>query len=203
VPFGSTSHFRLLQSLKQWGASPTALRLANLQATQISQAWRRREVDGAAISEPMLSALAKDGRLVPLYAPANSVGLILLAARADFVATHVVFLSRLIDLMTKPVNKKTGGNSELSANTNEIKAIAMISGLKPSEIPAAIELHQPPQVDEQLSEHFLGGSGSLVASQLKEALEIWRWAGRPSHADADLSDAIALEPLQRARTYRH
>jgi taurine transport system substrate-binding protein len=202
VPFGSTSHFRLLQSLRKWGASPTALRLANLQATQISQAWRRREIDAAAISEPMLGVLAKDGRLVPLVAPSTKVGLILLAARADFVATHVVFLSRLIDLMTQPANAKALGISEQSVDSKEVEAIARISGLQPSEIPAAVELHQPPQIDEQLSDRLLGGDSSLVASQLKEALEVWRWAGRPSHADADLSDAIALEPLQRARSYR-
>jgi taurine transport system substrate-binding protein len=192
----------LLQSLRQWAASPTALRLANLQTPQIEQAWRRREIDAAAVSEPMLGTLLADGRLVRLVEPLHGVGLIALTARSAFVASHIVFLSRLIDLMTHTSGKLTDHATILSANG--IKAIAMISGLATSHVLAAISQHQPPPVDEQLSERWLGGGDrSEVVSQLKEALEVWRWAGRPGNADVDVSSAIELDPLRRARSYRH
>ncbi|CAN0492934.1 unnamed protein product, partial [Phaeothamnion confervicola] len=49
TPFGSTPHFRLLESIRRWGFSVTSMRLVNLQTSQIAEAWRRGEIDGAAV----------------------------------------------------------------------------------------------------------------------------------------------------------
>lgn len=65
VPFGSTSHFSLLQALSDAGLQDgTDVRLVNLEPEKIPAAWRGGDIDAAWIWDPVLSQLKADGHVV-------------------------------------------------------------------------------------------------------------------------------------------
>lgn len=65
VPFGSTSHFSLLQALQDAGMDPAKdVKLVNLEPEKMPSAWQGNQIDAAWVWDPVLSTLKKDGHLV-------------------------------------------------------------------------------------------------------------------------------------------
>lgn len=203
VPFGSTPHFRLLQTLKRWGIAPAGVRLVNLQTPQIEAAWGRREIEAAVVSEPLLGELAKDGRLIPLPSAGGQEGLLVFAGAADFVADHMVFLSRFVDVLSRADAAFTNMSGPLDETRNEVKSIAFLTGLTPAAVVAAVARYRPPRLEDQASSRWLGGGAqSALAAELKANAEILRWAGRLDRSDRDFSQAITPIPVQKALKFQ-
>lgn len=202
VPFGSTSHLRLLDSLKRWGASLPAMRIVNLQPPQIASAWQRREIDGAVVTEPLLSGLGERGVRLPLPAAGEHPGLIVLVTTADFLGQHGVFLARLVDLLAR-THESLDSDRAAAPDSIEVRSIALLTGLEPSTIAGTLDRYRPPSLTEQASPRWLGGGAQAgLVANLKAAIDVWRWAGRLTGADPDLASAVVPEPALAALSYR-
>lgn len=199
APFGSTAHFRLLQALKRWGVALADVRLVNLQPRQIAAAWGRKEIDAAVVSEPFLSDLSAEGRTVPLPGSGGLEGLMVLAASADFVKSHDVFLARFVDVIARADAPFAGRNGPLDETQPEIRAIANLTGTPEKIVLEAIARYRPPPLEDLASARWLGGGqSSMLAVELRNNAELWKWAGRVGAMPPDYSQAIASAPVQRA-----
>ena len=203
VPFGSTPHFRLLQSLKRWSIPPAGIRIVNLQTAQIGEAWGRGELDAAVVSEPLLGRLKETGRNVPLSGGGGYEGLMVLAASARFVVDHVVFLARFVDVISRADLLFANMSGPLTEDRAEVRSIAFLTGMSPALVIAAIARYRPPPLSEQASPQWLGGgAAAMLVAALKAHAETWRWGGRADRMEADFTSAIATTPVERALEYQ-
>lgn len=199
APFGSTAHFRLLQGLKRWGVPLADVRLVNLQPRQIAAAWGRKEIDAAVVSEPFLSDLGAEGRTIPLPGAGGLEGLMVLAASAEFVKSHDVFLARFVDVMSRADAAFAARNGPLDETQPEIRAIANLTGTPEKSVLEAIARYRPPPLEDLASARWLGGGqASMLAAELRNNAELWKWAGRVGPIAPDYSQAIASAPVERA-----
>jgi taurine transport system substrate-binding protein len=199
VPFGSTAHFRLLQSLRRWGLSPADVRLVNLQPRQIVDAWARSELDAAVVSEPTLSGLKTAGRSVPLPPAGGREGLLVFAAGAEFMQKHRSMLARFVEVIARADMTFTEMSGPLTPERTEIKSIAFLTGLPPNDVIEAIARYRPPRIEDQVSQKWLGGgNGSVLAAELKASADLWKWAGRLEKVEPDYAAAISSGPVEEA-----
>ena len=61
APFGSTTHYLLLQALADEGIDPASMKILDLRPNDIALAWSRGDVDAAWFWEPNLDKTVKDG----------------------------------------------------------------------------------------------------------------------------------------------
>jgi taurine transport system substrate-binding protein len=61
APFGSTTHYLLLQALKNEGVDPASMKIIDLAPSDIAAAWARGDIDAAWFWEPNLDRAVKDG----------------------------------------------------------------------------------------------------------------------------------------------
>jgi len=61
APFGSTTHYLLLQALKDEGVEPSSMKILDLAPSDIAAAWLRGDVDAAWFWEPNLDKAVKNG----------------------------------------------------------------------------------------------------------------------------------------------
>ncbi len=61
APFGSTTHYLLLQALADEGIDPASMKILDLRPNDIALAWSRGDVDAAWFWEPNLDKAVKDG----------------------------------------------------------------------------------------------------------------------------------------------
>lgn len=203
APFGSTAHFRLLQSLKRWGMTLPDVRVVNLQPRQIAGAWMRNEIDAAVVSEPVLSMLGADSRTVPLPGAGGLEGLLVLATTADFLKSHDVFLARLVDVIARSDEAFASRTGPLDENQPEIRSIAQLTGTPERSVIEAIARYRPPALEDLASPRWLGGGAqSGLAMELKHNAELWKWAGRIAALVHDYTAAIAPQPVERALALR-
>ncbi|HXF54809.1 MAG TPA: ABC transporter substrate-binding protein [Hyphomicrobiaceae bacterium] len=199
VPFGSTAHFRLLQSLKGWSMTPTDVRLVNLQPPQIVEAWAHAELDAAVVSEPTLSALKAQARAIPLPLAGGNEGLLVLAVGSDFLEQNRDMLARFVDVTARADTMFAEMSWPLTEERPEIRSIAFLTGLPPAAVLEAIARYRPPQIQEQATTRWLGGgAGSMLAAELKASAELWKWAGRIDKVPADFSTAVTAGPVEQA-----
>ncbi len=203
VPFGSTPHFRLLESLKRWGGTLSAIRVVNLQTQQMAQAWSRGEIDAVVASQPLISELDKRGQLVSLANAGEHSSLLVFAATGEFVQQHTVFLSRFIDVVARADHVNAGRGAGSAEGSSAFAPLSMLTGLTAGALVSAMEQYRPPTVAEMASNAWLGGGASAgIVTHLKAALDVWRWAGRLSGGEPDLVGSVALEPVQMALSYQ-
>ena len=61
APFGSTTHYLLLQALADEGIDPASMKILDLRPNDIALAWSRGDIDAAWFWEPNLDKAVKDG----------------------------------------------------------------------------------------------------------------------------------------------
>ena len=61
APFGSTTHYLLLQALADEGLDPADMKILDLRPADIAVAWSRGDIDAAWFWEPNLDKAVKDG----------------------------------------------------------------------------------------------------------------------------------------------
>lgn len=61
APFGSTTHYLLLQALRDDGVDPTSMKILDLAPSDIAAAWLRGDLDAAWFWEPNLDKAVKNG----------------------------------------------------------------------------------------------------------------------------------------------
>ncbi|MGE3711917.1 MAG: ABC transporter substrate-binding protein [Hyphomicrobiaceae bacterium] len=203
VPFGSTPHFMLLSSLRSWGLNLQDVRIVNLQVPQILKAWSRKEIDAAAVSEPALSRLKRNGSVLA-FAPAVSSGdFIVMAAAADFVSKHEVFLARMIDVMSRSQDDFEVNATGFTESAADVRSIAFVLDVEPASVVSRMGRYRAPALIRQYSAAFLGGGPeSEFAAGLKETAEIWHWGARLNSIEIDFARMLTPLPVGRALTYK-
>jgi taurine transport system substrate-binding protein len=199
VPFGSTAHFRLLQSLKRWGLTPADVRLVNLQPQQIIEAWAHSELDAAVVSEPTLTDLRGVGRSVPLPPAGGNEGMLVFATGTEFLEQNRAMLARFVEVTARADAMFTEVSGPLTADQPAIRSIAFLTGLPATRVIEAIARYRPPPMQEQATPRWLGGGpSSMLAAHLRASAELWKWGGRLDKVPADYAAAIAPGPVEQA-----
>jgi len=138
VPFGSTSHFSLLQALQDAGMNPDKdVKLINLEPEKMPSAWQGKQIDAAWVWNPSLATLLKTGHLVLSSADTAKAGkptYDLGTARNAFMKANPGFMkqwAKAEDWGVKQIENKpsTAGESvavELGVSTKE--AVKLFKG---------------------------------------------------------------------------
>ncbi len=130
TPFSSTSHYSLLNAIKQAGLSESDVKILDLQPNDIYAAWQRGDIDAAYIWYPVQSQLLQDGKRITSSEELASKGVLtadLNVVRNDFAAKHP-------DVVTKYVKAQIKANDILLNNKDQaVKDISSILEISPED----------------------------------------------------------------------
>lgn len=155
VPFGSTSHFSLLQALSDAGLQPGSdVQLINLAPDAILAAWQGGQIDAAWIWNPVLGQLLAHGKAIYSSADTAKAGkptYDLSAATASFADKNAGFMSqwaRAEDYAVHQILTKPDKASE---------SIAIQMGISPKEAGDQLSGYLYLPATDQASDKWLGG----------------------------------------------
>jgi taurine transport system substrate-binding protein len=163
--FGSTSHFSLLQALKQGGVNPADLKILDITGQDIHAAWVRGDIEGAYIWQPAQAKLVADGgRIIVTSREVAAKGGItgefgivsdeFFKAHPDVVKAYV----EILDQATKEYRQ---------ASPETVKILAAELGLTPEETGEVIKQVVVLDAADQKDPRYLGTTASPGAlSQL-------------------------------------
>jgi taurine transport system substrate-binding protein len=135
VPFGSTSHFSLLQALQDAGMDPSKeVKLVNLEPEKMPSAWQGKQIDAAWVWNPSLAQLLKSGHIVLSSADTAKAGkptYDLGTARDDFMKANPGFMKQWAKaedwgvklIKGKPATAAESVAVELGVSTKQAEAL--------------------------------------------------------------------------------
>ena len=194
VPFASTSHYSLLNALKEAGIKESDVKLLDLEPNDIHAAWKRGDIDAAYIWYPVLNNLVKDGKIITGSDKLSKKGIItadLVVARRDFAKSNKSLVVSYIKALNQ-ANKLDQENKDQS-----IKDIASILNI--SESDAKFQRNGFEWVDgkKQLEKEYLGGN---IASVLKNTADFLKEQGsiKKSPSLKEYKDHVQTKYLEEA-----
>lgn len=194
VPFASTSHYSLLNALKQAGLKESDVKLLDLEPNDIHAAWKRGDIDAAYVWYPVLNNLVKDGKILTGSDKLAKQGIItadLVVARRDFAKSNKDLVVRYIKALNQ-ANDLDQKNKEQS-----IKDIAKTLNI--SESDAKFQRNGFEWVDgkKQLSKEYLGEN---IANVLKNTADFLKEQGsiKKSPSLKEYKDHVQMKYLKEA-----
>ena len=194
VPFASTSHYSLLNALKQAGVKESDVKLLDLEPNDIHAAWKRGDIDAAYVWYPVLNNLVKDGKILTGSDKLAKKGIItadLVVARRDFAKSNKNLVVRYIKALNQ-ANKLDQKNK-----TQSIKDIAEILNI--SESDAKFQRNGFEWVDgkKQLEKEYLGEN---IANVLKNTADFLKEQGsiKKSPTLKEYKDHVQTKYLEEA-----
>lgn len=194
VPFASTSHYSLLNALKQAGLKESDVKLLDLEPNDIHAAWKRGDIDAAYVWYPVLNNLVKDGKILTGSDKLAKQGIItadLVVARRDFAKSNKNLVVRYIKALNQ-ANDLDQKNKEQS-----IKDIAEILNI--SESDAKFQRNGFEWIDgkKQLSKEYLGEN---IANVLKNTADFLKEQGsiKKSPTLKEYKDHVQTKYLKEA-----
>ena len=194
VPFASTSHYSLLNALKQAGLKESDVKLLDLEPNDIHAAWKRGDIDAAYVWYPVLNNLVKDGKILTGSDKLAKQGIItadLVVARRDFAKSNKNLVVRYIKALNQ-ANDLDQKNKEQS-----IKDISEILNI--SESDAKFQRNGFEWIDgkKQLSKEYLGEN---IANVLKNTADFLKEQGsiKKSQTLKEYKDHVQTKYLKEA-----
>ena len=194
VPFASTSHYSLLNALKQAGLKESDVKLLDLEPNDIHAAWNRGDIDAAYVWYPVLNNLVKDGKILTGSDKLAKQGIItadLVVARRDFAKSNKNLVVRYIKALNQ-ANDLDQKNKEQS-----IKDIAEILNI--SESDAKFQRNGFEWIDgkKQISKEYLGEN---IANVLKNTADFLKEQGsiKKSPTLKEYKDHVQTKYLKEA-----
>lgn len=194
VPFASTSHYSLLNALKQAGLKESDVKLLDLEPNDIHAAWKRGDIDAAYVWYPVLNNLVKDGKILTGSDKLAKQGIItadLVVARRDFAKSNKNLVVRYIKALNQ-ANDLDQKNKEQS-----IKDISEILNI--SESDAKFQRNGFEWIDgkKQLSKEYLGEN---IANVLKNTADFLKEQGsiKKSPTLKEYKDHVQTKYLKEA-----
>lgn len=100
TPFGSTSHYELIQALKGAGVDPADTKILDLEPSDAFAAWSRKDIDAAYLWEPVLGKMVASGGKILMDSgtmarrgyPTWDVGVVMTRFAAKYPAVVVDYL---------------------------------------------------------------------------------------------------------------
>lgn len=154
TPFGSTTHYTVLEALKTAGLGPSDVTLIDLKPQDIVAAWSRGDIDAAYVWEPTLSTLeSQGGRILISSADLVEYGVVtadLGAVRSDFLRNYPSVVEIYLEAQARAV--------DLINNDREVAAqiIGEAFGIPPEEIAQQMEGFAYIPACQQFSPRWLG-----------------------------------------------
>ena len=194
VPFASTSHYSLLNALKQAGLKESDVKLLDLEPNDIHAAWKRGDIDAAYVWYPVLNNLVKDGKILTGSDKLAKQGIItadLVVARRDFAKSNKNLVVRYIKALNQ-ANDLDQKNKEQS-----IKDIAEILNI--SESDAKFQRNGFEWIDgkKQLRKEYLGEN---IVNVLKNTADFLKEQGsiKKSPTLKEYKDHVQTKYLKEA-----
>lgn len=194
VPFASTSHYSLLNALKQAGLKESDVKLLDFEPNDIHAAWKRGDIDAAYVWYPVLNNLVKDGKILTGSDKLAKQGIItadLVVARRDFAKSNKNLVVRYIKALNQ-ANDLDQKNKEQS-----IKDISEILNI--SESDAKFQRNGFEWIDgkKQLSKEYLGEN---IANVLKNTADFLKEQGsiKKSPTLKEYKDHVQTKYLKEA-----
>jgi len=194
VPFASTSHYSLLNALKQAGLKESDVKLLDLEPNDIHATWKRGDIDAAYVWYPVLNNLVKDGKILTGSDKLAKQGIItadLVVARRDFAKSNKNLVVRYIKALNQ-ANDLDQKNKEQS-----IKDISEILNI--SESDAKFQRNGFEWIDgkKQLSKEYLGEN---IANVLKNTADFLKEQGsiKKSPTLKEYKDHVQTKYLKEA-----
>lgn len=194
VPFASTSHYSLLNALKQAGLKESDVKLLDPEPNDIHAAWKRGDIDAAYVWYPVLNNLVKDGKILTGSDKLAKQGIItadLVVARRDFAKSNKNLVVRYIKALNQ-ANDLDQKNKEQS-----IKDISEILNI--SESDAKFQRNGFEWIDgkKQLSKEYLSEN---IANVLKNTADFLKEQGsiKKSPTLKEYKDHVQTKYLKEA-----
>ena len=109
VPFGSTTHFSLLSALAKSNISPESVSIIDMQPAEILTAWKRNNIDGSFVWQPVLNKLIQANGNVLLTARNLAEQGIVTAdlglVSQQFAASYPSFLASYVSVLDSAVQQ--------------------------------------------------------------------------------------------------
>lgn len=201
VPFGSTTHFSLLSSLKQKGINPNDLKILDMQPQDMLAAWKRGDIDGGFVWHPTLSRMSESGGTVLVTAKQLAKDGIITAdlgiVRKDFRAKYPDFLTSYVTALDE-ATKLYRDNPKAASNATSAEI-----GLSPEESLKVMDQLVWLNAKEQASEKYLGtpDAPGAFSQVLKDSAEFMvGQAAIPSAPDLKAyKEALFNKPVTDAK----
>jgi len=203
VPFVSTTHFHTLFAMEQFNLTEKDVKLLNMQPSAINAAWKRGDIDGAFIWDPVLGNLKNTGSVLITSKTLSQWGKPTfdgLVASKEFGKENPEFLSKMIAVIAKTDEEYRSRSADFSPDDPIALAISKLSGGSAEGVTKAIKLYQFPDTDEQLSCKWLGcGKNGSAAKALLSTSEFLKSQGKISQVMPDYSIFVNPYYLENAR----
>lgn len=170
APFGSTTHYLLLNALNDEGIDPASMKIIDLRPNDIAQAWSRGDIDAAWFWEPALGRVLEgdanlfltSGIMADRGYPTWDVGVVM----NEFAEKHPDYVEKFVRAECKGIDFWL----ENPAETAEI--IAKELNLELRDAARMMKGTGMVPCDEQLTERFIGDSnkrGEFVDDMISTA----------------------------------
>ncbi|WP_443770940.1 taurine ABC transporter substrate-binding protein [Anaerostipes sp.] len=171
VPFASTSHYSLLNALKQNGLTENDVKLLDMEPNDIHAAWKRGDIDAAYVWYPVLNTLQKDGKILTGSDKLAQKGILtadLIVARRDFAKSNRNLIVKYIKALNQ-ANELDQKDSDRS-----IKDIAKVLGISQKDAKFQRDGFEWIVGKKQLEKEYLGGN---IAEVLKNTADFLKEQG--------------------------
>jgi taurine transport system substrate-binding protein len=156
VPYGTTSHYKLMGILEKSGIKQTQLKLIDMAPQDIVAAFKRKDIHAGIAWEPFFSEMLKDGHLIVSADKIEQWGY----STFDVVAVTEQFAKKNPQLIKKFL--KVVDNSTLYFKRQPDESYRLIgqkAGLKPEKAKAILNGMKFYTIDEQLQPTWMGTTG--------------------------------------------
>ncbi len=167
APFGTTSHYALLNTLKLGGLSASDVKILDMGGQDIAAAWSRGDIDAAYIWSPALDECKKnDGTILTNVGELAKQGVIIpeiAVARTEFAKQYPSVVTAYVKALIK-VNELVKSNPDQAT-----KDVAAWEGISEENAKGQVTDNIWVSGQDQLTADYLGSTGSIgkLADTLK------------------------------------
>lgn len=199
APFGTTSHYALLNALKLGGLSANDVKLLDMGGQDIVAAWKRGDIDAAYIWSPALDEIVKDGTIVINDGDLAKAGVTIPeigVARTEFAQKYPTLVTQYTKALIDTYNLVKTNPDQAT------KDVADWEGISPEGAKGQVNDNIWVSGEEQLTADYLGTANQKgkLAATLKTIADFHQAQGNISKApDVKVfEDAIDPSFVERA-----
>ena len=160
VPFVSTTHFHMLFALEQFGINPKDVDIRNMQPNAIASAWEGGQIDGAFVWDPALGRIKKTGKVLVTSGQLSSWGKATfdgMVVNTQWGKANAKFMAQFVKVIDEANEDYRNNPASWTPASAKVKAAEKYSGCNPADVPGIIALFGLPNLEEQVSNVWLGG----------------------------------------------
>jgi taurine transport system substrate-binding protein len=159
VPFGSTSHYRVVSAITALKLDESKIKLIDLPPKDLDAAWHRGDIDCASIWDPVTSDLEANGGQVLLDNEAmKKLGIV----TADSWVVNSDFAAKHPDLVKGFVKAASDSVAYYAHDREKVQeTVAKAFGVKLPDMKKTMDLLEYPSAKEQAGPDWLGTTGKI------------------------------------------